>query len=102
MARLVKVAETNELSPGQGKLVQVEGNDIALFNVNGTYHAMDAVCPHEDGPLHEGELDGDTIICPWHGYEFSVKTGECSVDPELRARIYVVKTEANDVFIELA
>ncbi len=102
MARLVKVAEANELSPGQGKLVQVEGNDIALFNVDGTYHAMGAVCPHEDGPLHEGEVDGDPIICPWHGYDFSLKTGECSVDPELRVQSYVVKTEGNHVFIEVA
>jgi len=102
MARRVKVAEGNELPPGQGKLVQVDGKDIALFNVNGTYRAMAAVCPHEDGPLHEGEVDGDTIVCPWHGYDFSVKTGECSVDPELRALIYVVKTEGNDVFIEVA
>ena len=102
MARLVKLAEANELSPDQGKLVQVEGNDIALFNVNGTYHAMGAVCPHEDGPLHEGEVDGDTIICPWHGYDFNVKTGECPVDSELRVLTYVVKTERNDVFIEVA
>jgi len=102
VARLVKLAEANELSPDQGKLVQVEGNDIALFNVNGTYHAMGAVCPHEDGPLHEGEVDGDTIICPWHGYDFNVKTGECPVDSELRVLTYVVKTERNDVFIEVA
>jgi nitrite reductase/ring-hydroxylating ferredoxin subunit len=102
MARLIKVAEANELSPGQGKLVQVNGKDIALFNVNGIYYAMSAVCPHEDGPLHEGEVDGDTIICPWHGYDFSVKTGECSVDPDLRVLTFVVKIQGNDVFIEVA
>jgi nitrite reductase/ring-hydroxylating ferredoxin subunit len=102
MARPIKVAAVNELSPGQGKLVQVDGNNIALFNVNGTYHAMGAVCPHEDGPLHEGEVDGDTIIYPWHGYDFNVKTGECPLDSELRVLTYVVKTERNDVFIEVA
>ena len=102
MATLVKVAEVNELSPGQGKLVQVGGKDIALFNVDGTYRAMDAVCPHEEGPLHEGEVDGDRIICPWHGYDFSLKTGECTLDPELRVMIYPVRTEGNDVLIEMA
>jgi nitrite reductase/ring-hydroxylating ferredoxin subunit len=102
MARLIKVAEANELPPGQGKLVQVDGRDIALFSVNGTYCAMDAVCPHEAGPLYEGEVDGDTIVCPWRGYDFSVKTGECSVDPDLRVMTYIVKTEGNDVLIEMA
>lgn len=64
MARLIEVAEAHEISSGQGTSVQAEGNDIVLFNVNGTYRAMGAVCPHEDGPLHEGEVDGNTVICP--------------------------------------
>jgi nitrite reductase/ring-hydroxylating ferredoxin subunit len=102
MARVVKVAEVSELSPGQGKLVQIDGQDIALFNVNGRYYAIGAVCPHEGGPLHEGEVDGETIVCPWHAFDFSVKTGECSVDSELRVPTFMVKTEGNDVFIEVA
>ncbi len=101
MARLIKVAELADLTPGQGKLVQVDGEDVALFNVNGTYCAIGAVCPHEEGPLHEGEIEGETIICPWHGFDFHVKTGECSVDPDLRVRTYIVKTEGNDVCIEV-
>ena len=102
MARRIKVAEWCELTPGQGKLVQVDGEDIALFNVSGTYCALGAVCPHEEGPLHEGEVDGETIVCPWHGFDFHAKTGECSVDRELRVKTLVVKTEGNDVCIEVA
>ncbi len=102
MGRLIKVAEVTDLAPGQGKLVQVDEQDIALFNVDGTYYAMGAVCPHEEGPLHEGEVDGETIVCPWHGYDFNVRTGECSVTPELRVKTFVVKTEGNDLFIEMA
>ncbi|HSB69492.1 MAG TPA: Rieske 2Fe-2S domain-containing protein [Candidatus Methylomirabilis sp.] len=101
MAKLVKVAEAKDLAPGQGKLVEVDGQPIALFNVNGAFHAVGAVCPHEGGPLEDGELDGDTVICPWHGYEFSLRTGECSTDPDLRAATFVVKTEGTDVFIEV-
>jgi nitrite reductase/ring-hydroxylating ferredoxin subunit len=102
MARLIKVGTVNDLTSGQGKLVEIDGQPIALFNVNGTYHAMGAVCPHEDGPLHEGVVDGETIICPWHGYDFHVKTGECSLDSELRATTFVVTTEGNDLFIQVA
>ncbi len=102
MARLIKVAEADELAPGQGKLVQVEGRDVALFNVAGTYQAMDAVCPHEGGPLNEGELEGSTIVCPWHGYDFDVGTGTCSIDADLQARIYPVKAVGQDICIEVA
>ena len=101
MGRLVKVGEVSELASGQGRLVQVDGQDIALFNVGGTYYAMSAICPHEAGPLHEGDVDGDTIICPWHGYDFNVKTGECSLDGGLRVTTFGVKTEGNGLFIEV-
>ncbi len=101
MSRLVKVAILPDVAPGQGKLVVADGHEIALFNVDGTYHAIGAVCPHEGGPLQDGEVDGDTVICPWHGYDFNLKTGACSVDPELRASTYAVKVEGDDVFVEL-
>lgn len=102
MPRLLKVAEGLDLRPGQGKLVEVDGREIALFNVDGSYYALGAVCPHEGGPLQDGEVNGETIICPWHAYDFHVKTGECSVDPELRVMTFIVKTEGNDVLIEVA
>lgn len=52
MGRLVKVAHLDELRPGQGKLVELDGQAIALFNVNAAFCALSAICPHEDGPLH--------------------------------------------------
>jgi len=102
MAKLVKVADASDLKPGQGELVEVDGQPIALFNVNGAFYALGAVCPHEGGPLQDGDLEGDTVICPWHGYDYNLRTGECSVDPELRVATFVVKTEGNGVFIEVA
>lgn len=102
MARLIKVGQINELAPGQGKLVQVDGTDVALFNVGGSFYATGAVCPHEEGPLHEGEVDGEMIICPWHSFDFNLKTGECSMDPDLRVVTYTVKTQGDDLFIEVA
>ena len=102
MGKLVKVAETRDLTPGQGKLVEVDGQPIALFNVSGTFYALGAVCPHEGGPLQDGELDGDTVICPWHGFDYNLKTGECLMDPGLRVATFVVKTKGDDVFIEVA
>lgn len=102
MGKIVKVAETRDLAPGQGKLVEVDGQPIALFNVNGVFYAVGAVCPHEGGPLQDGELEDDTVICPWHSFDYNLKTGKCSVDPTLSVATFVVKTEGDDVFIEVA
>jgi nitrite reductase/ring-hydroxylating ferredoxin subunit len=102
MPRLIKVATLGELSPGQGKLVSVDGEQIALFNVDGTYYALGAVCPHEGGPLHEGVVEGNCIICPWHAFDFTVTTGQSSTDPDLRVPMYVVATQGTDIFIEMA
>ena len=99
MARWVKAAAAGELAPGQGKLVRVDGQDIALFNINGTLHAIGAICPHESGPLHEGVVEGDTIVCPWHAFDFHAATGECSVDPGLRVPVFELKVEGGEVFI---
>ena len=64
-------------SSRERKLVQVNGLEIAVFNVGGQLYASGAVCPHEGGPLEDGTLDGDVVICPWHGFDFDLKTGEC-------------------------
>jgi nitrite reductase (NADH) small subunit len=67
MPKKVKVAKTGDLSPGQGKVFQAEGQTIALFNVDGSFYAIDNTCTHAGGPLGEGGLVGDEVTCPWHG-----------------------------------
>ncbi len=100
MGQFVKVATTDEIEPGTGKLVQVNGLEIAVFNVGGQFYASGAVCPHEGGPLEDGTLDGDIVICPWHGFDFDLKTGECLVDSDLRVPTYPVKVEGNTILVE--
>ena len=75
MAAFITLARTDELPPGQGKLVEVNQKRIALFNVGGCYYALDDMCPHRGGPLSEGELEGATVVCPWHGTIFDLATG---------------------------
>ncbi len=75
MAGFVKVAQTEEVVPGRGTLVEVNGRKIALFQVDGAYHAIDDACPHQGGPLSEGDLAGTEVTCPWHGAIFDVTTG---------------------------
>ena len=61
MAEYAKVAKASELEPNHGKLVEVQGKKIALFNVDGKFHAIDNTCTHRGGPLSEGELEGDEV-----------------------------------------
>ena len=67
--------------------------DVAVFNVAGKFCATQAKCPHSQGPLNEGQLDGSTVTCPWHGSEFNVCTGVVlrgpAVDPLKTYRVVV-------------
>lgn len=102
MAKTVKVAQTSDLSPGIGKVVQADGRSIALFNVEGTFYAIDNTCTHRGGPLGDGDLSGDTVECPWHGAHFNVKTGAVIGPPaRIGVRSYPVKLEGNDVLVEV-
>ena len=101
MGRLNKVAKLGDLPPGEGMVIEVEGKDIALFNVEGVFYALDNVCPHRGGPLGEGFLQGKIVTCPWHGWKFDVTTGRSSVNPEASVSCYTVKVEGEDILVEL-
>jgi nitrite reductase/ring-hydroxylating ferredoxin subunit len=102
MPRLVKIAETRDVAPGTGKVVEAEGVSLALFNVAGTFHALDNTCTHEGGPLGEGRLTGEVVTCPWHDTEFDVITG-AALGPltDEGVRSFPVKVHGNDVLVEL-
>jgi nitrite reductase (NADH) small subunit/3-phenylpropionate/trans-cinnamate dioxygenase ferredoxin subunit len=102
MSKLVKVAETKDVTPGTGKVVEAEGRSIALFNVAGTFHAIDNTCTHMGGPLGEGELTGEVVTCPWHGAQFNVKTREVLAPPaRTGVRSFPVQVQGDDVLVEL-
>src|SRR5437016_14209358 len=67
MAEFFRVADASELAPGQAKCVEVAGKKIALFNLAGSFYAIDDTCTHRGGPLSEGEVSGEEVTCPWHG-----------------------------------
>lgn len=97
MAEFVKVASTADVEPGTGMVAEVKGQAIAVFNVDGTYHAIDNTCVHRGGPLGEGELEGDTVTCPWHGWQYNVKTGGCVNNPSAAVKAYEVKVDGSDI-----
>jgi 3-phenylpropionate/trans-cinnamate dioxygenase ferredoxin subunit len=96
----VKVARTDELSPGQMKLIEIGDDRILLVNLEGEYHAMDEICSHAFAALSEGDLTGEEVECPLHGSAFNVKTGEALSPPADEAlTVYSVRVEDNDILI---
>ncbi len=101
MGTFVKVANASEIAPGQGKTVEANGREIAVFNVGGTLHAIDNGCKHRGGSLGEGELDGTIVTCPLHAWTYDVTNGECFDDPDCGVATYPVKVEGGDILIEV-
>ena len=102
MAKLVKVTETKNLAPGNAAAFDVEGQTIAVFNVNGTFYAIDDTCPHSGGPLSQGELEETKVTCPWHGAQFDLKNGEVLSPPAFEGvRSYKVVVEGGDLKVEV-
>ncbi len=101
MGRLIKVAETKDLLPGTAKAVEAEGRRIALFNINGTYHAIGDTCTHRGGPLSEGLVEGTTVTCPLHGATYDVITGKVLGPPASEGVAhYNVQVDGNDIKVE--
>jgi 3-phenylpropionate/trans-cinnamate dioxygenase ferredoxin subunit len=116
MARHV-VAAVGELKPGEKKLVTVKGREIGVFNVNGEFFALANRCPHEGGPMCEGRIvplvqssgPGDYQLtrkdeflrCPWHGWEFEIRTGQSYCDPEnTKLRQFKVAVEPGETLVK--
>ena len=81
MAAFVKIATTADIQPGKVAVYEVDGRQIAVCNVDGTFYAIDDICSHDGGSLDQGELEDDQIECPRHGARFDVKTGRALTLP---------------------
>lgn len=99
MGDFVRVASTADVKPGQAVVVEVNGKTLAVFNVDGAFHAIDNTCVHRGGPLGEGDIHGNVVACPWHGWQFDVTTGECVKNPAAKVEVYQVKVEGDDITV---
>ena len=105
------VARVSELPPGERKIVEIEGRSIGVFNVHGEYYALRNTCPHQGAPLCLGDVmgtaapsrpgeyrwerEGEILRCPWHGWEFDLKTGRSIFNPhKMRVRSYEVSVDS--------
>ena len=102
MARLIKIAEAKDVPAGQAAAFTIEGQKIALFNVEGAYYAIADTCTHCGGPLSEGDVQGTKVTCPWHGADFDLKTGAALGPPAQKGvPCYKVVVEGDDIKVEV-
>ncbi len=99
MADFIEVARTSDVPPGRSTIIVAAGHVIALYNVGGTFHATSNVCLHRGGPVGEGDLEGSVVTCPWHGWQYDVRTGQNLANPEARLKTYEVKVEGNRILV---
>lgn len=100
MAEFVTVARTEELKPGECKVVEAKDRAFALYNVDGAFYATDNLCAHKGGPLGDGDLDGPVVTCPWHGWQYDVTTGQNSWDDECRVATFEVQVKDDEIQIK--
>lgn len=99
---LVKLCDASEIPPGEGMTVHAGDRDVAVFNVDGEFYALDDECTHEGGPLGQGMVFGETVSCPWHFAEFDITTGESLDDiAPCAVETYPVEVRDGEVMAEL-
>ena len=98
----IRLSSQSDLpSEGEAREFPVGDKVICVANVSGTISAMDNVCLHRGGPLGQGEIEGDKLICPWHGWAWDTKTGEAAHDPTAKVRVYLLKIENGEVMVDV-
>jgi nitrite reductase/ring-hydroxylating ferredoxin subunit len=97
-----RVAGVGEVPPGTARQAAVGGRTLALFNVGGTFYAIDDTCPHRGASLAEGEVEGAEVTCPWHAARFDLATGaHLSPPAQSGVRAYPVQVVGDDVQVDL-
>ena len=100
MPEFKKAAAKSEIGPGTGKAVDMDGQTIALFNVDGNFYALSNTCAHRGGPLGEGGLSGKEVTCPWHGWSYDVTSGNAT-HTAASVKTYPVKVEGENILVSI-
>jgi len=109
------IVPARELPPGGRKIVEINGREIGVFNIDGHYYALRNICPHRNAPLCMGRLrplvtspdvtqvahqrESEILKCPWHLWEFDIQTGQAMHDDRIRVRTYQVAREGDEVVL---
>jgi nitrite reductase (NADH) small subunit len=97
----LRAAKKDEVPAGTIREFQLDGKTVAVANVAGKLFAINNVCLHRGGPLGQGDLAGQTVTCPWHGWQYDVTTGKLMTNPAIGVETYKVELRGDDIFVEV-
>ena len=97
----LRTARKDEIPAGSIREFAVEGKSIALANVEGKFYAINNTCLHRGGPLGSGEMNGNSVTCPWHGWQYDVTTGKLGMNPSVGVDCYPVEIRGDDIFVNI-
>lgn len=115
-----RVGGPEDFPDNSHRVVDVDGRQLGVFHIKGNLYALPNICPHMTGPVCEADIltgslqaseetdwkpewvhDGEVVVCPWHGLEFHVPTGQCLAFEHIRIRRYKVTREGDDIVVEI-
>jgi|SRR5579872_6572374 len=94
-----RVASVADVPRGEARAFTVGSRDVAVFNIDGVFYALENACPHQGGPIADGFLEGPLVTCPWHAWCFDVRTGTMTLGEFARIARFAVHTEHDDLFV---
>jgi 3-phenylpropionate/trans-cinnamate dioxygenase ferredoxin subunit len=100
MPRWVKIAEMDAVAPGAGRVFDVEGHSIAVFNVDGKLYAIDDNCPHQGSSLAAGTLEGCVVTCRSHGMKINVTGGQQEPGKGMNVRTFPLQSRSDGLYID--
>lgn len=113
------VAQAGDIRPGENKIVRIRTMEIGVYNVGGSFYALHNVCPHQFGPACLGPITGQTVcdestgwqfqwtrdkeilVCPWHGMQFDILTGQSLPNKNVRLRTFPVRVVDGEVRVQI-
>jgi nitrite reductase (NADH) small subunit len=102
MGEFQTVCKVHEVKEGEGKTISIGNKLVALFFMEGRFHAIDDVCPHMGASLSGGYLENGIVTCPWHAWRFRVTDGTWADNPRIKIGCYPVRVLGDDVQIQIA
>jgi len=97
----LRAAKKDEVPPGSIREFELDGKTVAVANVDGKLYAINNTCLHRGGPLGQGELEGEVVTCPWHGWQYSVTSGKVMLNPAVGVDTYPVELRGEDIFVDV-
>ncbi len=101
MTEWKEVACEGDLTEGFGKYIELGDRQVALFFQEGNYYAVDNLCAHMAGPLSAGDVVKTIVTCPWHGWQFDLKNGQCLNIPHSKVEVFPLKIEEGKILIQI-